>query len=208
MLSLRHLHDAEVLLKTLKYIFSGTLSLWKRYGPSETTVRGIVIGGITGGAVAKRPLSAYYNGILFFCPGIEICITFPTEYVKTQLQLDERSAKPKFKVRKSACLSALVCGFSAPRQLLRESCRERLPHFIVAAFSGTDRLRQANGANTRLFWALSRTVSAAVRLHSQVVVQVIRCYFQMSHLMDLHLAEVEQCESDVIRRQGSFSAKS
>ncbi|EYB95470.1 hypothetical protein Y032_0159g3281 [Ancylostoma ceylanicum] len=56
---------------------SGTLSLWKRYGPSETTVRGIIIGGITG--------------------GIEICITFPTEYVKTQLQLDERSAKPKFK---------------------------------------------------------------------------------------------------------------
>ncbi|VDM75525.1 unnamed protein product [Strongylus vulgaris] len=28
---------------------------------------------------------------------LEICITFPTEYVKTQLQLDERSAKPKFK---------------------------------------------------------------------------------------------------------------
>ena len=29
--------------------------------------------------------------------GLEICITFPTEYVKTQLQLDERSAKPRFK---------------------------------------------------------------------------------------------------------------
>ncbi len=29
--------------------------------------------------------------------GIEICITFPIEYVKTQLQLDERSAKPKYK---------------------------------------------------------------------------------------------------------------
>ncbi|PIO64439.1 hypothetical protein TELCIR_13933, partial [Teladorsagia circumcincta] len=28
---------------------------------------------------------------------IEVCITFPTEYVKTQLQLDERSATPKFK---------------------------------------------------------------------------------------------------------------
>uniref|UniRef100_A0A1I8A2Y2 Citrate transport protein n=1 Tax=Steinernema glaseri TaxID=37863 RepID=A0A1I8A2Y2_9BILA len=41
------------------------------------TVRGIIIGGITG--------------------GIEICITFPTEYVKTQLQLDERSKHPKFK---------------------------------------------------------------------------------------------------------------
>ena len=29
--------------------------------------------------------------------GLEIMITFPTEYVKTQLQLDERSAKPRFK---------------------------------------------------------------------------------------------------------------
>lgn len=28
--------------------------------------------------------------------GIEICITYPTEYVKTQLQLDQRSAKPRF----------------------------------------------------------------------------------------------------------------
>ena len=28
--------------------------------------------------------------------GLEIMITFPTEYVKTQLQLDERSAKPKY----------------------------------------------------------------------------------------------------------------
>lgn len=37
----------------------------------------LVLGGITG--------------------GIEICITFPTEYVKTQLQLDERSAKPRYK---------------------------------------------------------------------------------------------------------------
>lgn len=28
--------------------------------------------------------------------GLEIMITFPTEYVKTQLQLDEKSAKPKY----------------------------------------------------------------------------------------------------------------
>lgn len=27
--------------------------------------------------------------------GLEICITFPTEYVKTQLQLDERSGAQK-----------------------------------------------------------------------------------------------------------------
>lgn len=39
----------------------------------------------------------------FVCPsggiagGLEIMITFPTEYVKTQLQLDERAAKPRYK---------------------------------------------------------------------------------------------------------------
>lgn len=40
-----------------------------------TGLKGIVAGGITG--------------------GIEICITFPTEYVKTQLQLDEKGASPR-----------------------------------------------------------------------------------------------------------------
>ncbi|VDM97747.1 unnamed protein product [Thelazia callipaeda] len=45
--------------------------------PANKSVKGIIIGGITG--------------------GIEICITFPTEYVKTQLQLDERSAHPIYK---------------------------------------------------------------------------------------------------------------
>lgn len=29
--------------------------------------------------------------------GLEICCTFPTEYVKTQVQLDERSSKPTYK---------------------------------------------------------------------------------------------------------------
>lgn len=41
-----------------------------------TSTKGILAGGITG--------------------GMEICITYPTEYVKTQLQLDQRSAKPRF----------------------------------------------------------------------------------------------------------------
>jgi len=39
-------------------------------------LKGIVAGGITG--------------------GIEICITYPTEYVKTQLQLDEKGANKKY----------------------------------------------------------------------------------------------------------------
>ena len=38
-------------------------------------MKGIVVGGITG--------------------GIEICITYPTEYIKTQLQLDEKVGKYK-----------------------------------------------------------------------------------------------------------------
>ncbi|KAA0187847.1 Mitochondrial tricarboxylate/dicarboxylate carrier [Fasciolopsis buskii] len=41
----------------------------------QQTLKGITAGGITG--------------------GIEICITFPTEYVKTQLQLDERTGVEK-----------------------------------------------------------------------------------------------------------------
>jgi len=43
--------------------------------PANKTVKGIIAGGITG--------------------GIEICITYPTEYVKTQLQLDEKLGKYK-----------------------------------------------------------------------------------------------------------------
>nr|CAI5869795.1 unnamed protein product [Callosobruchus analis] len=42
----------------------------------NTGIKGIIAGGITG--------------------GIEICITFPTEYVKTQLQLDEKGDRKKY----------------------------------------------------------------------------------------------------------------
>ncbi|CAH1801529.1 unnamed protein product [Owenia fusiformis] len=45
--------------------------------PARRSYRGIIAGGITG--------------------GIEICITFPTEYVKTQLQLDEKGAQKRYK---------------------------------------------------------------------------------------------------------------
>jgi len=44
-------------------------------GGGNMGLKGIIAGGITG--------------------GIEICITFPTEYVKTQLQLDEKSGQSK-----------------------------------------------------------------------------------------------------------------
>lgn len=45
-------------------------------GDGKKGLKGIVAGGITG--------------------GLEICITFPTEYVKTQLQLDEKGANKKY----------------------------------------------------------------------------------------------------------------
>uniref|UniRef100_A0A0K0EBN4 Citrate transport protein n=1 Tax=Strongyloides stercoralis TaxID=6248 RepID=A0A0K0EBN4_STRER len=54
-----------------------TFTGYRRFLPSDKTIKGTVIGGLTG--------------------AIEICITYPTEYVKTQLQLDERSASPKYK---------------------------------------------------------------------------------------------------------------
>ena len=44
-------------------------------GGSNKFLKGVIAGGITG--------------------GIEICITYPTEYVKTQLQLDEKVGKYK-----------------------------------------------------------------------------------------------------------------
>merc|ERR1712032_846710 len=44
-------------------------------GGSNKALKGIIAGGITG--------------------GIEICITYPTEYIKTQLQLDEKVGKYK-----------------------------------------------------------------------------------------------------------------
>uniref|UniRef100_A0A8C9AIR0 Tricarboxylate transport protein, mitochondrial n=1 Tax=Prolemur simus TaxID=1328070 RepID=A0A8C9AIR0_PROSS len=37
------------------------------------------------------------GGLRGLAGGIEICITFPTEYVKTQLQLDERSHPPRYR---------------------------------------------------------------------------------------------------------------
>ncbi|GBM68919.1 Putative tricarboxylate transport protein, mitochondrial [Araneus ventricosus] len=57
-------------------LVSGAALTADSFFPSRKTLKGILAGGITG--------------------GIEICITFPTEYVKTQLQLDERSAKPRY----------------------------------------------------------------------------------------------------------------
>lgn len=42
----------------------------------------------------QRPLLSCPGGL---AGGIEICITFPTEYVKTQLQLDEKANPPRYK---------------------------------------------------------------------------------------------------------------
>ncbi|KAK4812920.1 hypothetical protein QYF61_001035 [Mycteria americana] len=42
----------------------------------------------------QRPLLSRPGGL---AGGIEICITFPTEYVKTQLQLDEKANPPRYK---------------------------------------------------------------------------------------------------------------
>ena len=41
--------------------------------------------------------------------GIEICITFPTEYVKTQLQLDEKANPPRYKGIGGYLKSSVIC---------------------------------------------------------------------------------------------------
>lgn len=82
---------------------------------SGTGVKGIVAGGITG--------------------GIEICITFPTEYVKTQLQLDEKGEKQQqidFHCHTFAhMLSNRVVGaYSRSNTLLRTTS----PYYIAMSF--------------------------------------------------------------------------
>ena len=59
--------------------------------PSAKTAKGIIAGGITG--------------------GIEICITFPTEYVKTQLQLDEKVGAVKQYAGPVDCVKQTVRGY-------------------------------------------------------------------------------------------------
>jgi len=50
-------------------------------------------------AGAKRKSKYVWKNILAggLAGGIEICITYPTEYVKTQLQLDEKANPPKYR---------------------------------------------------------------------------------------------------------------
>lgn len=89
------------------------------------TIKGITIGGLTG--------------------AIEILITFPTEYVKTQLQLDERSATPKYKV----CLQ------------IRNNTKK-------SSVLGSHRLCQTNSSWTRILWPLSWTFCSFVWLNPKV----------------------------------------
>ncbi|XP_031568715.1 tricarboxylate transport protein, mitochondrial-like [Actinia tenebrosa] len=48
-----------------------------------------------GGSTKRHPVKAVLAGGI--AGGLEICCTFPTEYVKTQIQLDEKAALPKYK---------------------------------------------------------------------------------------------------------------
>ncbi|XP_021966873.1 putative tricarboxylate transport protein, mitochondrial [Folsomia candida] len=94
-------------------------------GGASMGLKGIVAGGITG--------------------GIEICITFPTEYVKTQLQLDEKGAAKKYTgivdcVKKTVKsngffglyrgLSVLLYG-SIPKSAVRFGAFEELKKYSV-----------------------------------------------------------------------------
>ncbi|XP_065371308.1 putative tricarboxylate transport protein, mitochondrial [Calliphora vicina] len=94
-------------------------------GSGGKGLKGIVAGGITG--------------------GIEICITYPTEYIKTQLQLDEKGDRKKYSgifdcVKKTVQqrgflglyrgLSVLVYG-SIPKSATRFGAFETLKGFMM-----------------------------------------------------------------------------
>lgn len=57
----------------------------------------------------------YVGGI---AGGIEICITFPTEYVKTQLQLDEKANPPKYRGI-GECETTQLCSNLLFRNVIR-----------------------------------------------------------------------------------------
>ncbi|KAL3856326.1 hypothetical protein ACJMK2_011095 [Sinanodonta woodiana] len=117
---------------------------------TQKTLKGIIAGGITG--------------------GLEICITFPTEYVKTQLQLDERAGIAKRYKGPIDCvqvtvrdygvrglyrgLSVLVYG-SIPKSAVRFGSFEEFKKRSV----------DANGnlpANKRLLCGLGAGISEAI----------------------------------------------
>ena len=60
---------------------------WTRKSPDAAAAAATATGG--GNKFAKGIIAGGVTG------GIEICITYPTEYVKTQLQLDEKVGKYK-----------------------------------------------------------------------------------------------------------------
>lgn len=64
--------------------------MWLGYNPAKN---------YTAAAAGKRKSKYVWKNILAggLAGGIEICITYPTEYVKTQLQLDERANPPKYR---------------------------------------------------------------------------------------------------------------
>ncbi|XP_066912357.1 tricarboxylate transport protein, mitochondrial-like [Clytia hemisphaerica] len=67
----------------------------KDNGTSVLYKRPHLMAAATGAARKKHPVKAVLAGGI--AGGLEICCTFPTEYVKTQLQLDSRAEFPKYK---------------------------------------------------------------------------------------------------------------
>ncbi|XP_030041766.1 tricarboxylate transport protein, mitochondrial isoform X1 [Microcaecilia unicolor] len=63
--------------------------------PAGPCSRTLAAAAPSGGAKLTHPGKAILAGGI--AGGIEICITFPTEYVKTQLQLDERANPPRYR---------------------------------------------------------------------------------------------------------------
>ncbi|KAA8586938.1 hypothetical protein FQN60_000774, partial [Etheostoma spectabile] len=70
------------------------LGFWPAHQPPYAARRNLAAAAVGGRKITHPGKAILAGGI---AGGIEICITFPTEYVKTQLQLDERANPPRYR---------------------------------------------------------------------------------------------------------------
>ncbi|KAM6985690.1 tricarboxylate transport protein A, mitochondrial isoform 2-T2 [Aplochiton taeniatus] len=76
--------------RTAVAVMSSAPEVYQSFTPRRTLAAAAI-----GGRKATHPGKAILAGGI--AGGIEICITFPTEYVKTQLQLDGRGHSPRYR---------------------------------------------------------------------------------------------------------------
>ncbi|KAL1780735.1 tricarboxylate transport protein, mitochondrial [Sigmodon hispidus] len=121
----------------------------------------------TAGRSRKAELTHPRKAIL--AGGIEICITFPTEYVKTQLQPDERASPPRYRgirncVQHTVCSHGVLGLYRSLGSLLYGSIPKEAVRFGTFRFLSNHMLDGQGGLDSRkgLLCGLGACVAEAV----------------------------------------------